>query len=266
MPELPDVENFTLYLKRNSLNKKIIDVDAVTKQLIQGITFPNFRKTLKGSEFAKAYRRAKYLVVELKGAEEKLVMHFGMTGYLRYRKQDAEKDREDRFSQVVFKFRNGYELQWMSKRKLGRIYWVKDINEVKALKEMGPEPFDLSEMDFLGLLNQRPRKNIKAFLMEQKDIAGIGNEYSDEILFQTGISPMRKTDDLEEKKKKELYRKMKSVLRAAIKVGPPEGEFGPEWLLAHRAGDMLCPKNKNHKLVKETIAGRSSVYCPEHQL
>jgi len=265
MPELPDVENFTLYFKRTSLHKKINDVDAVTKQLIQGITFPNFRKILKGREFSGAYRRAKYLVAEIRGRQEKLVMHFGMTGYLRYKKQASERDKEDRFAQVIFKFTNGYEMQWINKRKLGRIYLVNDIEEVNALKEMGPEPFSFSQNDFLELLQARSHKNIKAFLMEQKDIAGIGNEYSDEILFQAGISPKRKTDDLSDKERRLLYRKMSSVLKAAIKVGPPEGEFGPEWLMAHRAGDMVCPKNSRHKLVKETIAGRSSVYCPEHQ-
>jgi formamidopyrimidine-DNA glycosylase len=265
MPELPDVENFTRYLKRTALKKKIKGVEAQTKQLIQGVTFPNFRQALVGRKFSQAYRRAKYLIIELEGVDEKMVMHFGMTGYLRYRKQDAEKDREDRFAQVTFLFANGYELQWMSKRKLGRIYWVRDINDINALKEMGPEPFDLSEADFLELLAERANKNIKAFLMEQKDIAGIGNEYSDEILFHAGISPKRKTDDLNDKEKKTLFQNMRSVLEDAVRVGAPDGDFGPEWLLSHRSGDMLCPKNSRHKLVKETIAGRPSVYCPEHQ-
>jgi formamidopyrimidine-DNA glycosylase len=101
--------------------------------------------------------------------------------------------------------------------------------------------------------------------MDQTAIAGIGNEYSDEILFRSGINPHRKITSCTRKGKETLYRNTKTVLQKAISLKPPRGTFDASWLIIHRKTDMQCPKNKNLRLKKETVAGRSAVYCPVDQ-
>jgi formamidopyrimidine-DNA glycosylase len=116
--------------------------------------------------------------------------------------------------------------------------------------------------------------------MDQSAIAGIGNEYSDEILFQAGIDPHHRIGDLSKAMISKLYKKINSVLKYSTKIqihairvanGKPfftksnRELFPPSYLQAHRHIDKKCPKNKNHLLKKTTIAGRSSYYCPKDQ-
>jgi len=199
MPELPDVENFKKYFKRTSLNKKIAEVECSAKELIKNIGFGEFRKKLLGRKFKEAWRRGKFLIVEIAGIPEKLIIHFGMTGDLHYVKQGAEKTGEDRFTRLAIKFSNGYELRWLNQRKLGKIYLVKEPSEVELLREMGPEPLPMKQKEFLGLLEKYQDKNIKAFFLDQTIIAGIGNIYSDEMLFQSGISPLLRIQNINSK-------------------------------------------------------------------
>ena len=262
MPELPDVENFKRYFKNTSLNKKIVDVECYAKDLIKNPNFSYFKKRLIGKSFKGASRRGKFLIIEIKGAAEKLIIHFGMTGDFRYIKYGAGTPGYLRFSRLIFKFKNGYALHWLNMRKLGKVYLVKDPKEVRLIKEIGPEPLDLSRLEFFTLLKKHKEKNIKAFLLDQRDIAGIGNIYSDEILFKAKINPNRKIETLNSKEKEKIYQAMIKILKAAVQINPPSGTFGPSWLLNHRRKDMRCPKNKNHHLKREIIANRAAIYCP----
>lgn len=264
MPELPDVESFKNYFERTSLNKKIFDIECESKELIKKISFKEFKKKLINKKFKTSWRRGKFLIVEIMEIPEKLVLHFGMTGDLNYTKQGTEKEGKDRFTRLTFKFSNRYELRWLNMRKLGKVYLVDDLNKIKLLKEMGPEPLSLSKNKFFDLLDKHKNKNIKAFLMDQRDIAGIGNVYSDEILFQSGIDPRRKIESLEIAEKEKLYKETIEVLKEAIKILSQNRNFGNFWLIPHRGTDMKCPNSKN-KLRKETVAGRSAVFCSECQ-
>lgn len=266
MPELPDVEQFKKHFEKNCLHKKISDVKAESKNLIRRVVFEDFKESLTGHHFKSVRRRGKFLIAEVEGIEEEILFHFGMTGNLHYTKQEAPKEDEDKFTRVTFEFKNGYELRWINMRKFGRIYFVKEPEKLDLIKEMGPEPLELSEKEFINLIENHSRKNIKSFLMDQRDIAGIGNIYSDEILFQTRIDPHRDIKTLNYEEKKNLYKNMKEVLEEAIKIGPPEGEFSPQhWMIPHRHQDMKCPRDDNHHLKKKTIAGRSAIYCPKCQ-
>ncbi|GAJ24361.1 unnamed protein product, partial [marine sediment metagenome] len=188
MPELPDVESFKRYFKKISLNKKIIDIKSSAPELIKKVSFKDFKQRLMGRSFEDAFRRGKFLIIKVKGISERLIIHFGMTGDLHYVKQGKERKGEDRFTRLCFKFVNGYELRWINMRKLGKIY-LTESKKIKLIEEIGPEPLELSEDGFLKLLTNYKQKNLKAFLMNQRNIAGIGNIYSDEILFQAKISP-----------------------------------------------------------------------------
>ena len=260
MPELPNVEFLKRYFKNNSLHKKIIDIKCEAKSLIKKIDFKDFKKKLIGKSFKDAWRRGKFLIIEVSGMNEKLIFHFGMSGDLHYIKQGKERRGEDRFTRLCFKFANGYELRWLNMRKLGKIY-LTESKKIKLIEEIGPEPLELSEDGFLKLLANYQQKNLKAFLMDQRNIAGIGNVYSDEILFQAKISPHRKIEDLTQKEKKLLFQKTRYVLTKATKDLISLREFPKSWLEPHRHTDLICPRNKNHKLIREIIAGRSAIFC-----
>lgn len=260
MPELPDVENFKKYFTKYCLNKKIVDLSSTSKSLIKGISFNNFHGKLLNTEFKSVRRRGKYLLISCRNRRERLVMHFGMTGNLNYR----ESNGREKYARLIFKFENSHELEWLNKRKLGKIYLVEDVMEIPAIKNMGKEPFDFSEEEFLKLLEKNQGRNIKSFLMDQASIAGIGNIYSDEILFRSSVNPKQKIDNLfPREKRRRLFESMRITLNKATEK-TPDAEWGDSWLIFHRK-DMRCPKNKNHRLKKEKVAGRSSIYCPLHQ-
>ncbi len=276
MPEIPEVTAFGAYIKKNCLAKSISDVQSSCPQLIKKVSFPTFKKTLIGDQFSSVDRRGKYLVISLKKSPKKLVMHFGLTGFLTYLK----KHEKVRFSCVVFIFKDNSELHWNSVRKFEKIWLVNSLDEIEGLKKLGPDPLELSEKQFLALLADNGKKNCKTFFMDQEIISGIGNEYSDEILFQAGIDPRRRLSDLSAAEQKKLYTKMKSVLHYAIKLRlhnlqsvsaggffsqADVATFKSSYLQAHRHGDGKCPKNKNHTLSHVKIGGRTTYFCPIDQ-
>lgn len=261
MPELPDVEYFCKYLKSTALHQKIKSVRCGDSYVFKDTDYRALGRVLGAETLDDAYRRGKFLIIETSNEPWKLVLHFGMTGYLKYLKTINSKP--DHHAHLIIKFKNGYELRWFNQRKIGQVKLVKDICEVPLIRDMGPEPFALEEEAFLDLLEDHEIKNIKSFFMDQTDIAGIGNEYSDEILFKAGIDPHRKIEDLSEKERKNLYKVMQKTLKRAIKLQPPKSGLTRTWLISHR-DDLKCPKG-DHKLKKEKIAGRSGIWCPKHQ-
>jgi len=267
MPELPDVEYFKFYFKRTSLHKKIENITCESKELLQNLGFDKFKKKLLGTQFKNAYRRGKFLIIEVKELEEKLLLHFAMTGSLHYVKQGTEKTDEDRFTRLTFQFDNDFELRWRNMRKLGKIYLLEDLQKIDLLNEMGPEPLDLKKDEFIKLIDSHPRQMIKSFLMSQNNLAGIGNVYSDEILFRAKIHPRTKIKNLSNKDTNKLYNEMQQVLKDAIEVmEKKDWKFSAEeWIIPHRHEDENCPRYKTHNLVSKKVAGRTAIFCPKCQ-
>ncbi len=276
MPELPEVETFKDYIAHTSFRKKIQDVIVADKRLIKG-GFLKLKKVLSGNKFVSANRKGKYVILSVSNTDKKVVMHFGLTGSIDYRK-DAE--HKPPYARVTFVFENGAALFFIDTRKFGKIWVVDTIDQIPALKTMGPDALAVTEKQFKEILVERPRKNIKALLMDQDVIAGIGNEYSDEILFQAGIDPHNNVQDLSAAQIKKLYTNIHKVLKYALKIRKKQmkkvGEdtvysnqdmqgFASTYLQAHRHTDHKCPKNKNHTLKIAKIAGRTAYYCPKDQ-
>ncbi len=262
MLELPDVEILKLYFRVTSLRQKIKNIDNLNNpNPVQELSFSDFRGKLVGEEFEKVDRRGNLLLVSVKRLAETLVIRFGKKGGLHYTKQDAPLVAEDESTRLRFKFQNDYELRWLDPENGGEIYFDKDLNEVSVLKNIGVEPLSLSEEDFRKLLQENELFNVKAFLLTQEKIAGIGNIYADEILYQAKINPHRRLGNLQPKEKKEFYQKMLSVLKESL-VFIPKKKFDSSWLIAHRYTDMKCPSNKEHQLDREIIAGQATIFCP----
>lgn len=277
MPELPELEGFKAYIDAHCLHKKISNVASTDTSLIKKTTLAHFKKSLMGHSFSKTERLGKYLIIFLSNSDKKIVMHFGLTGSLFYTK---DSDQKVRFSKVEFIFSDHSILHWIAIRKFEKIWLVQDSDEIPGLKKLGIDALAITKKQFLDLLDKNPSKNVKALLMDQTKIAGIGNEYSDEMLFQAGIDPRHAVKDLSSAARGKLYEWMKKVLKASIKIQLKNAQklaksaffnmadrasFPRAYLQAHRHVDMQCPKHKTHVLKKITVAGRTSYFCPEDQ-
>ncbi len=276
MPEIPEVEAFKSYCTSHCLRKPITDIKITDAAALQKISGASFKKSLIGHAFSSVERLGKYLVIHVSNSDKKLVMHFGLTGSLLY---TIDKNESVRFSRVQFIFKNGV-LHWTCMRMFGKVWLVEDLQIIPGLKKLGLDALTITKKQFLDLLADNESKNIKALLMDQAKIAGIGNEYSDEALFQAGIDPRHSVEDLSSAARVKLYTMLHKVLLYAIKVqkknshassGPQllskeaRSSFASSYLQAHRHVDMMCPKNKNHTLKKISTAGRTTFYCPEDQ-
>jgi formamidopyrimidine-DNA glycosylase len=276
MPELPELEAFKSYVKSHCLHKVIAQVTSHDTAIIKDISFATFKKTLIGTTFTHVERRGKYLIIDIKPSDKKLVLHFALTGSLEFTKN---MNADVRFSVVAFIFKDHSVLHFKSVRKFEKIWLVEDADDIKGIANLGPDALALSHADFIGIMNKNKSKNIKALLMDQNRIAGIGNEYADEILYQAGIDPHHTVKDLSQADMKKIYTQMNIVLKYATKLRIQDVKhavpdffsqkdrktFKSSYLQAHRHIDMMCPKNKKHTLKKVSIAGRTTYYCPAEQ-
>jgi formamidopyrimidine-DNA glycosylase len=258
LPELPEVESFKSYIER-CLFLEIKDFH-VSDERFFVTSIKDFRKKLIGSHFESVDRRGKFLVVNLRPDSPKLVFHFGMTGDLSYKKAGVP---EEKYVRIVFIFLNGYELRVIDQRRFGKVYLVESVDEVKTIRNMGLEPLEMNEKDFLAVCDRHPRRMVKSFLMDQSIIAGIGNMYSDEILFQAGVRPDRKMLSLAEGERVRIFRETKEILRKVIEAKADFNQF-KDFLFLFREKGASCPKCGG-TIETLKMSSRTSYYCPRCQ-
>jgi formamidopyrimidine-DNA glycosylase len=259
MPELPDVETFRRYVDSTALHKKIILVDIRNTRILNGISRKKLKESLHHRSFVQTRRHGKHLFIQTDDSWW-LVLHFGMTGELKYFKSQGEEPSHTR---LLLSFSNGYHLAFTNQRKFGRIHFVKDIEQYLRQKHLGKDALEIDCFSFEELLKKRKSK-IKSFLMDQKIIAGIGNIYADEILFQAGIHPETQTSQLTKKQIKHLFTTMKKVLEKAVNAQANPDKFPSSYIIPHRKKDATCPKGNEHlKTIK--VNGRTTYFCPVHQ-
>jgi formamidopyrimidine-DNA glycosylase len=259
LPELPDVEVFREYLSSTSLHKVIKDVEIRDAGVLRNVSGRRLKKQLKGHSLESTRRRGKHLLAGLDNGRW-LTIHFGMTGYLDYFKSASGKRRYDR---VVIGFANGYHLAFVCLRKLGRIGLVKDPERFFAAHSLGPDALELDLDTFEEMMGNR-RGAVKPALMDQSFIAGIGNMYADEILYQAGIDPRAGVSGLDEKAVRTIFEKMKRVLDVAIERKADPERLPRTWLLAHRAEGASCPRCGG-TVKRIRMSNRSAYLCPQCQ-
>jgi len=255
MPEAPDVELHRKYLDATALHLRIEHTHVDSPALLSGTTPQGLGRALKGRSFQSTCRHGKYLFAAVEHGGW-LVLHFGMTGRLEY-----FQDRQDTpdYTRCLFAFANGFHLAYVAPRKLGRIALTDSPQSFIRDRNLGPDVLDLSVAAFLRLASQR-RGSIKSWLMNQEIMAGIGNIYSDEILFQAGVHPRRAVGDLGEKELRNLHRSLRYVLKASIEAGADPSRMPACFLLPHRERRGHCPKC-HAPLEKIQAAGRTAWYC-----
>jgi formamidopyrimidine-DNA glycosylase len=261
MPELPEVETFKRYLDATALHQEIEKVEIRSELLLEDTRVQELQDTLQGRSFRSTRRHGKYLFVELEG-DGWLVLHFGMSGRLKYFRDMTQDPPYDRF---LVTFGNGYHLAYDAARKLGEIEVIHDWEAFIEEKELGPDvldpDFDLET--FLEILEQR-RGMIKPALMDQQLMAGIGNVYSDEILFQAHIHPRTKIDQLDEKTRTVIDCIVQEVLRTAIEHQATPDEFPDSYLIPHRDPEGMCPLCGG-EIERVKVSGCTAYYCPNRQ-
>lgn len=260
MPELPDVEHFRQYLEATALHQEIEDVDVRSQQILEADA-QELREGLEGHSFEGTRRHGKHLFVRLDN-ERWLELHFGMSGNLAYFKDMAKEPEYDR---LLFTFTNGYHLAYTAPRKLGEVDLVDDIGAFAEAHDLGPDVYaDTFDLETFKSLLANRRGMIKSALMDQSLMAGIGNVYSDEILFQVGIHPRTKVQALSEEQLERIYDEMQKVLKVAIDHRADPSTFPDGWLTPHRGEDGTCARCGG-PLKRVKVSGRTAYYCLNRQ-
>ena len=273
MPELPEVETIRRELEREVVGKKIKSVEVTGKRSIRRQTPAEFVAKLEGVKIAGAQRKGKYLLLPLDTGDV-LVIHLRMSGQLL---RAAPKDPVDKHTHVTFTFTQGGQMRFVDPRTFGELFLATPdeiTNEIEELSTLGVDPVEtpMSWVDFGHLLRSKKTK-LKTFLTDQSMIAGIGNIYADEILFDSGLRYDRDTDSLTTQEIRRLYRSLVEILHEAIKYGGStladeqyvdlNGKPG-EYQQHHQVYDrekQPCRRCRRHDIVKSKFGGRSTFYC-----
>lgn len=284
MPELPEVETIV-----SGLNKKIRG-DIITgfwsdaPKSLKNITPEKFKKGIIGRKILGAHRIGKNMFIDLSGGKT-IYIHLKMTGHLlvksvKLKAKSGENYFSDRVNQYIHHIWNlgkNKTIEFSDMRKFGKIVLLDtaDLKNYKDIKILGVDAmsFEFTFKKFSEILGQK-KKPIGIILMDQNLIAGIGNIYRSEILFEAGILPTRRADNLNLKETKKIYGSIKKILTKAIKyrgtsdsdyrdtAGAPGGYQNV--LLVYRKAGQKC--RKCDTIIKRSKLGQRSVfYCPKCQ-
>ncbi|MFO7958876.1 MAG: DNA-formamidopyrimidine glycosylase family protein [Candidatus Brocadiia bacterium] len=259
MPELPDVEAMRRYLEATSLHQKVEGVEVRDDYVLKGVTPPDLREALVGREFRSTVRHGKNMLVEL-DEPPWLRLHFGMTGNLNYHRGEAPGLEHVR---VLLRFSGGYRLAYLCQRKLGRISLPESPEAFVQEQGLGPDALSVDFDDFRRIMDGR-RGRLKSALMNQHIIAGLGNVYADEALFQARLHPLRTVDSLSERRLEALHHAMRDVLRTSIARGSDARDLPAGYLLHRRGEGEDCPRCGG-TIERVKVNQRSTYFCPRCQ-
>jgi formamidopyrimidine-DNA glycosylase len=273
MPELPEVETIRRELEREMVGKKVKAVEVHGTRTVRRQTKKQFQSRLEGAKLTGVARRGKYLVIDLDTGDV-LVVHLRMSGQLL---RAAPKDPAAKHTHVIITFTQGGQLRFVDPRTFGEMFVAGRetlLEEAPELGELGIDPVEepISWTTFARLLLRQPMK-LKAFLMDQTILAGIGNIYSDEILFAAGLRYDRMTDTLSSQEIRRLYRAVVETLHEAIKYGGSTladeqyvdlngrpGEFQEHHKVYDRE-KQPCRRCRRNPITKAKFQQRSTFFC-----
>ncbi len=271
MPELPEVETVRRVLEPRLLNKTIKEVEIHNAQVIAAPAPERFAEGVTGQKIAAFMRRGKFLRLLFEGGD-RLTVHLRMTGCLTIEPHTAPSKKH---THVIFTLDDG-ELRYEDVRRLGRMWFARRGEEdISGVKELGVEPFD-EELSAAYLRSncKNSKKPAKSMLLDQSVVAGIGNIYSDEILFAAGIRPDRACSTLTDGDFEHLAAVIPERLnffieKNAISFEEYESSKGKDYrntpyLRVYGKAGSPCPACGNI-LQRIVIGGRSSVFCPHCQ-
>ena len=270
MPELPEVETVVRSLEQHLPGLTITAVDLEKPEVIRFPRPEEFIAQIVGRQFQKKLgRRGKYLLLHMSEGLT-LVVHLRMTGRLIYCDADTPVEKH---THVIFHLNNHRQLRFTDVRRFGRLNLVPtaEVQELSGLKEMGPEPLDKEfTREFLKRELRRRRTRIKALLLDQCFVAGLGNIYVDEALYKAKIHPERLAPDLTPREAASLHKAIVEVITEGIKHrgtsfrdyvdgDGQSGSYQHHLKVYNREGLPCSHCGKPISRIK--VAGRSSYYC-----
>lgn len=288
MPELPEVETVRIGLSRLIAGKRVQSVSYDWPK-----SFPNpqgdVEQFLSGAEIIEVRRRAKVLLIDL-SSEYTLVIHLKMTGQLVYRGDQVfgaghpngslVGELPDRSTRVTMTFTDGSHLHFNDQRKFGwvKLYPTIEVPNIDFMKRVGPEPLEdeLTHTGFVQRMRRRNGTSVKAALLDQTVIAGIGNIYADEALWGAKVHPATRVRDVSDKDLKIILEEARYVLRLSIEKGgstdknyvDAEGKRGSyiDFARVFRREGLPCPRHPDVLIEKSRVAGRGTHTCPVCQV
>ncbi|WP_434342053.1 DNA-formamidopyrimidine glycosylase [Mesomycoplasma hyopneumoniae] len=267
MPELPEVVTVVNALKTEVIGKKIKNVLARDSNFIKEINFFDFQKSIVNATIIDIQNRAKHILIFLDNRKV-ILSHLRMNGkYFTYKSPQWGK-----YDYVSFVFSDNSVLNYNDSRKFGT-FMIRDVEllfKTKPLKDLAPEPFFIKVDDFYQKIRKSTR-SIKAILLDQKIISGLGNIYADEVCFATKIFPGKTAKLISRKEAELIIYFSKKILQESIKLGgssissytslnAKEGKF-QNFLKVHTKQNFPC-SNCQTKILKTLIAGRGTYFCP----
>jgi formamidopyrimidine-DNA glycosylase len=255
MPELPEVELVRRQIFPRSIGRRFIAINVRDERILDGISPSELSRKIIGHEVVDISRRGKQLMVILDDGSV-LAIHLGMTGEL----EIVSKWREGRYLRAWFEMDDDEILMFHDQRKFGGIGMYPSIEGLLILKGLGPDALTIRSSDLSRRVRDHHRA-IKAVLLDQKVLAGIGNLYSDEVLFQCGIHPEARSDQIDERRLVCLHRALRRVLKRSISVGSDFSQLPFGYLLRHRSPGGMYPKCGTI-WANVRSNGRTAYFCP----
>jgi formamidopyrimidine-DNA glycosylase len=258
MPELPEVELYTRYFAEHALHRRIARVRVLDDRILGAQRRATFTRALTGKSFTRVRRHGKHFFAAA-GAQW-LHLHFGMSGDLSF-----YRDEQPRFARVVFDFADATHLAFEDMRLFGVAELTPDPDAYVRERGLGPDPLDpqFRLSDFRERIAGR-RGAAKALLMSQEVLAGIGNLYADETLFQTAIHPRRPADRITPAETKAIFTTMRKILRTVIERKARGGSYPSRYLTPHREAGERCPRCGG-TIEKTVVMTRTTYFCARHQ-
>ena len=287
MPELPEVTTMVNDLKQTVLKRTVVDVWTDAQKLFKKPDFLEFQRIIVNKKIDDIQRKGKVIIFTLQGGKilfwhPKLTGHFLVGKWKREEniwkpeKRGALEDPMNRFIHVVLWLDNGLMLAFSDLRKFARIeLWnIDEIDNAPMIKSIGTDALEIRYKEFQDIIKKSKKKKIKQLLMEQKLIAGIGNIYSDEILFQARVRSLRTADSLKQDELKRIHKAIGNILKKAIeltgssvsdfrRISGDKGKF-QKIIKVYRRNGQECLRCGT-LIEREKIGGRSAHFCPNCQ-
>jgi len=280
MPELPEVETVCRVMRHALQGKRISHVEVVRDSIVfSGLAPSAIEKALLRRTVRAVGRRGKTFWLSLDGDGPTVYGHLGMSGWIREVGRDGTRlhghgdapfedaEGRPRFLKLAVQSRAGGGIAFTDPRRLGRIWLGPSPEDEPRVQRLGRDAFDdLPSERELGAAFARRRIPIKALLLDQGALAGIGNWVADEVLYQSKIAPKRVAATLTATEVSALRRAIRSVLARAVKVGADHQRFPKSWLFEHRwGGTRGADRINGQPIIREEVGGRTTAWVPARQ-
>lgn len=270
MPELPEVEIFKRFAEDHAIGKTIADVEILHPKILENVSADDLIRTVQGHKLDAARRHGKNLFLRVKDADAWLLLHFGMTGFLVWYTDETEittaygdRKKQNGHLRVRFDLADGSHFGFDEQRMFGKMSLIDSPDKYIREHDLGPDALDMPFEAFREGIQSR-KGQIKPLLMDQSFVAGVGNVYADEALYQCRLHPGRRADTLTDGEIECLHAQMRDVLIRTVDCEAERKRLPNDYLTHHRHKKGKCGKH-GVRLEIVTVGGRTTYFCPKCQ-